>query len=201
MVQKVFAYHGTTLRRAKQILSGGFEFSRGAGDWLGEAIYFFEASEWLAWVYARKATREDQATGVDPAPEPAVLTGEIKLDGCIDLFDPEWVGLIGDVSRQLAAADALKRQHGPMLTSAAGKQFIIADYKMAGASFRTNTSDCAVFNALWDYCEDEGIDARCIRAPFVFGRQLFANSFFFHQSHAQIAVTDALLIESLKLLT
>jgi hypothetical protein len=176
------------MERAENIRRSGFEYSENPWDWLGKGVYFFEAAPSLAGDWSRQLVGRLASKGI--AAKPAVVSATLNLEGCIDLLDNDWIGAIQECARRLSAEGLLEQQHGLRLRSAANRAFIVADYDMPLASHRYNASDCQVINALWGYLRDGGDTAPAIRAPFVLGRQLYSNSFFFHESHVQIAVVD-----------
>lgn len=197
---RVQGFHGTTRARAETILAGSFRPSASPEAWLGTGIYFFEASPTLAWAYARVAVRREASLG--NIAEPAILTTEIDLKDCLDLFDQELNREIRQLAGVMSAGGQLPVQHGLRLTTAGGSRVLIADVTDAQLEFRSNTADCAVMNAFWSYMKDHGgLEPRSIRAPFAFGKQLFLNSFLFDQTHVQIAVKDPLIMSGLELVT
>ncbi len=180
------------MERAEQILLRGFEHSRNEWDWLGKGVYFFESAPTLARDWSEQLTARLATKGI--VAKSAVVSATLRLDGCIDLLDNEWVGAIQECAGRLTAEGMLKTQHGLRLRSAGNEASVICDYDMPLSSYRYNAADCQVMNALWGYLRDDGDTAPSIRAPFVLGKQLFSNSFFFHESHVQIAVIDPSVI-------
>ncbi len=197
MASIVTCFHGTTRDSALSILDGGFRPSCNPEDWLGRGIYFFEGSERLGWVYARKAVKRAQAAGLTA--EPALFAADIELARCIDLCDPGWSSRIRAVADRLARDGLLERQHGLRLATAAGKTMVLADYDMEPDTFRKNLSDCRVIDALWVSTAAREFEPQSVRAPFAFGKQNCLNSFFFDQSHIQISVSDVSVIHDLRL--
>ncbi len=197
---RVRGFHGTTLARAQTILAGSFRPSDTPEEWLGRGIYFFEASPTLAWAYARMAVRREELEG--NIAEPAILTSEIDLIDCLDLFDQALNRDIRQLAGMMSDGGALPLQHGLRLITAGGTGVIIADVTDTTSEFRKNTADCAVMNAFWSYMKDYGgFEPRTIRAPFTFGKQLYLNSFLFDQTHVQIAVKDPSVMSTLDLVT
>jgi hypothetical protein len=194
---KVFGYHGTTRSAAESIVANPllFQSSTGEGDWLGQGVYFFENSfrkgtEWAMRTVDKRATSGG-------AEAPAVLGCEIDLSNCLDLCDPRhsedlqsWV--IANID--LAGAPL---QHAPRLLTAAAKEVTISDFPYRTAKNRSLYRHPHKVNVLDKVLIDAFIDAMptakrfsTVRAPFNSGRQLFPNSYLFHNSQVQIAVRD-----------
>ncbi|MEQ1671351.1 MAG: hypothetical protein ABL893_10870 [Hyphomicrobium sp.] len=197
-MMRVKAYHGTTRTSADAILAGNFQPSKSPEEWLGTGIYFFEASETLAWTYARKAVREAVREKGEIDAVPAILIADIDLVDCLDMFEQSWNAAIANVVIQLEKAGELPSQHGLRLVTARGAKIIVGDVDMPPETFRKTFADFKVMNALWDYLQEDGFIARSIRAPFSFGRQHCLNSYLFNQSHVQIAVKDPSVIHDLR---
>lgn len=188
----VRGFHGTTMERAEQILRAGFEQSKNDWDWLGKGAYFFEDAPSIARDWSEQMVERLDKKGI--AAKPAVVSATLNLEGCIDLLDNELVASMKLCADRLASGGALKTQHGLRLRSAESRSFVIADYAMPLASHRYNAADCQVINALWGFLRDDGFSATSVRAPFVLGKQLYSNSFFFHETHVQIAVIERSII-------
>jgi hypothetical protein len=194
---KVFGYHGTTLSAAKAIMADPMQFqsSTSEGDWLGQGIYFFENSfrkgtEWALRTF-------DKCSRLGDAEAPAVLGCEIDLSNCLDLCDPRhsedlqsWVIANFDL-----ASGPL--QHAPRLLTVAGKEISVSDLPYRSPKNRALYHHPHKVNVLDKVLIDAFVDAlpankrfSTVRAPFNSGRQLFPNSYLFHNSQVQIAVRD-----------
>jgi hypothetical protein len=194
---KVYGYHGTTLRAANAIMADPMQFqpSHSAGDWLGQGIYFFENSFRKGIEWADRTV--DKRIKIGHTEDPAVLGCEIDLSICLDLCDPRhsedflsWIAANFD----LASAPL---QHGPRLLTFASKEISVSDLPDRSPKNRGLYRHPHKVNVLDKVLIDAFIDAlptskrfSTVRAPFNSGRQLFPNSYLFHNSQVQIAVRD-----------
>jgi hypothetical protein len=194
---RVFGYHGTTQAAAKAILSDptNFILSAGAGDWLGAGIYFFENSYQKGLEWARRSAGKTRPPSLRQ--QEAVLGCEIDLTNCLDFCDPTQTAEFRNwVDVHINTPD-LDMQHAPRLLSAKAREFSISDYPYRHAK----NSDRYKFQYKINVLDKGVIDAflatmrpakrfTSVRAPFNSGRQLFPNSYLFHNSQIQIAVRD-----------
>lgn len=195
---RVRGFHGTTLSRAENILSEGFEPSTSADDWLGTGIYFFEKCTTLAKYYAKRKAQDDfRSKGTEQ--HPVIIAADIVLENCIDLMEYRWLQQVKKLGQQRTSEGRLLSQNGLRLRTAAGKILTFEDHAPLADRYRKNFADCEVMNALSAKVSFDGKPADCVRSPFVFGRQLYANSYFFDQTHVQIAVINADILERLSL--
>lgn len=87
------AYHGTTMENARSIVQGGhFKSSRGSDVYLGDGVYFYEASKWHAFEWAKR-----NYAGVDLG----ILRAWVNLGKCLDLNNYEHRLLLKQVRREL----------------------------------------------------------------------------------------------------
>jgi hypothetical protein len=87
------AYHGTELGRAKSIeVSRTFDESRGPDHYLGDGVYFYEASRWHAFAWAKRRWGT-VAVGI--------IRATINLGRCLDLSSYEHRSLLRQVRREL----------------------------------------------------------------------------------------------------
>lgn len=188
MPRIVRAFHGTTLSSARAILSGNSPFrpSANAHDWLGHGIYFFEESQTLALDWAIRRVREAASAG--NVEEPAVIGADLQLDDCLDLASADWGPALGLIHQKLAGT--VQPQHGPVVTTAAGSQLVLADKPMPGNTFALNFTDCAVVDALVQDQRRLGRRITSKRSAFAYGSQLYQNSYLLSGTHVQIAVMD-----------
>ncbi len=76
----VDAYHGTEKANLRSIMENGFAISTNADQHLGDGIYFYEGSKWLAQNWPKIRNKH-----ANPNAKVAVLRCTINLRRCIDL--------------------------------------------------------------------------------------------------------------------
>lgn len=109
------AFHGTSLKHVKKILSEGFQISRGSNQYLGDGVYFFESSEWHAKNWALK--NRDRLTE-----KIAVIQAIINLGHCYDLHNEEYRKLARETK------DNLNRQGNKKITDAVVINFLATKF-------------------------------------------------------------------------
>jgi hypothetical protein len=194
---KVFGYHGTTQEVAKIILEDvrQFKHSTSPGDWLGSGIYFFENSYLKGLEWARRTVSKRNMSGHRDVT--AVIACEIDLSRCLDLCDPTFAEELRSWVDENIAIDGLEMQHAPRLFSIGKREFSISDRPYNHARnrdryqhpYKVNVLDKEVINAFLE-AMPTAKRFSTVRAPFNSGRQLFPNSYLFHNSQVQIAVRD-----------
>jgi hypothetical protein len=194
---RVFGYHGTTDRAADGILSDPTQFalSTSAGDWLGIGVYFFESSYQKGLEWARRTVEKDRLAGFQVTE--AVLGCEIDLSHCLDFCDPSQTAAFGRWADAHIDHTTVEVQHAPRLYTPRGREFSISDRAYRLARYRgiykyphkVNVFDKTLIEA---YVAGLRPAKRftTVRAPFNSGRQMFPNSYLFHNSQIQIAVRD-----------
>jgi hypothetical protein len=136
----IVGYHGTRKKTAERLVDGEpFGPSVNDDDWLGHGIYFWEYAPQQAWWWADRRYKGDAA----------VVGASIRLGRCLDLLDPNNVGLVKAAHEELATA-----------------------YSAAGAKMPNNANthkyrDCAVFKFLHDRLDTQGYSYETCRAVFV----------------------------------
>ena len=111
------AFHGTSSKNAKKILSEGFQISRGPGQFLGDGVYFFESSEWHAKNWALR--HRDRLTE-----KIAVIQALINLGHCYDLHNAEYRKLARETKENL-------NRHGTKeITDAVVINFLATKFKI-----------------------------------------------------------------------
>lgn len=191
--KRVAGYHGTTASAATIIQRDGFKLSENSWDWLGKGVYFFEAAPSMAWQWAVEFAERQRKKGNDSTP--ALLSAVLDIERCMDLLDDVWDEPMKAAADELEKDGVLAQQHGLRLRSAKlSRAVIVSDYEMPLKAYRNNSADCQVVNAVWGKAKDAGFLASGIRAPFVLGKQLYSNSFFFDEGHVQISVVDRNII-------
>lgn len=183
----VTAYHGTTREVVDRILHEGFLKTELADAWLGHGVYFFQAAPLMALAYARREARKRSGT-------PTVLYSRIALRNCFDLFDIKWSRELQSTWQNLKNNNTLPPQKGLKLKLANGIKIDLSTYDSTNTEDLQNNSDCAIVNKTLRRLETGEVIFSSVRAPFVFGRQVYDNSYFFHQTHVQISVRDQSII-------
>jgi hypothetical protein len=166
---RAIGYHGTSVERAERILASGFQASHNEYDWLGDGAYFFQDAPGRAWEWARERF----------GGEAAVVGAEIDLDGCMDLLDSSWHGVLRDAHADLRAR--LRKLGYPEPRQTRGAHRL----------------DREVVNHAAKRLERGGIPVRSVRAAFAEGEPLFPGSALYSRSHIQITVRDSSAIQRL----
>lgn len=109
-----------------------------------------------------------------------MIRAEIDLDGCIDLLDTEWEGVISKAYEDFYAM--MERNNKPIP-------------KQRG---KVHTLDREVLNFLAGLLTVRGFSVRSIRASFPEGGPLYPGSSLTRQGHVQIAVRDLTAISNLE---
>ena len=100
----VLAYHGCDKSVAERVLSGEDELkhSKNDYDWLGEGIYFWEASPRRAFEWATLAKHNPKLSR-SRVTTPAVIGAVIDLGNCLDLLEAESIQLIEESRERFSA--------------------------------------------------------------------------------------------------
>lgn len=170
----VLGYHGCDAEIARKIVAGDDTLSPSMNDydWLGHGQYFWEdsASRALRW-----ATEQSKKPG-GRIKTPGVLGAVVDLGNCLNLIDAEYIGLIRKTHDRLTQ---LMEEIGQPMPKNAGKEF------------RARKLDCAVFQALHQFREEEGLEPfDTVRAFFVEGEPIYPTSGIRRLDHIQICVRD-----------
>lgn len=167
-----FGYHGCDVSTMRKALEGEpLKPSENKYDWLGHGIYFWEDSP----ARAKRWGLEAGASG-NNIQNPAVLGAVIELKNCLNLTDPENIGLL-----QLAHREFLKicqrdsvpvpRNFGPDL----GARYL----------------DCAVMEHLHQLSEDAGLPPfDSVRGFFTEGKPAYETAGFRILDHVQICIRN-----------
>ena len=198
MSRLTVGYHGTTRQIADEIVHGSKPFlkSNNEGDWLGYGAYFFEdgRKRALTWAKNRYST---------PLNEPAVVSVNIDLDGCLDLVDSKFCALLRnkyhdflDLERQLGSFDD---QAGLIVLG--GKVFTT---ESSDTNPRTrppidNYRDRTFINWIVRILRKRGVTIRSVRGVFLSGSGIFETSHVFDWGHIQIAVLDDTVLSDPKI--
>lgn len=196
MSRWVRAYHGTTLSNALTVVQhqAPFDHSDNGGDWLGKGVYFFEDNLIRAIDWAKGRVSQLALTG--KVEDPAVIAAELDLSQCLDICSSDWDDALREVANRLELAGELRHQHGPLLFTALRTPVVIADHAMHISTACENTADAHVIDTLIEDLTGAGEVITAIRGAFPSGIQLYRNSYFFDQTHIQIAVLDPVAVIS-----
>lgn len=163
----VIGFHGTDTAAADRLVSGeDFEPSDNADEWFGKGIYFWEHAFKQAWWWARSHKKH---------PDPAVIGAVIRLGNCFDLLDP-------------GNAIILRGFHDKMIEDMEAAELEIP------INVRTRRRlDCAMFNYMYDDCEQarKPLDsARAVYVPTSPARRVCTGSWISEETHIQICVRN-----------
>ena len=155
----VRGFHGTLRDRASQIVKlQRIEPSGNPYDWLGHGAYFWEESyerarQWAERKYAEEAT---------------VISAEVRLGSCINLFDASWASVLNRAHEDLRNRYANVGQ--PMPQNRGGRREL----------------DCAIINYVTQYL----YQADTIRAAYLEGEAIYPTSLFVGLAHIQLVVRN-----------
>jgi hypothetical protein len=168
----VFGYHGCDRSTLRKALDGEtLRPSRNKYDWLGSGIYFWEDSPSRAERWARES-----APGRPDVRNPAVLGAVLELKNCLNLTDPETIGML-----QLAHQDFIKRCREASVPAPVN----------FGRDLGARFLDCAVMEHLHTLNESAGrppFDS--VRAFFTEGEPAYENAGFRILDHVQICIRN-----------
>jgi hypothetical protein len=170
-VATILGYHGCHRNFAAGARSGTITLARwkpsqNVYDWLGEGIYFWEASR----------TRAEQWASQQFGSQADVLAVEIDLGQCLNLLESTYHDALRATYRNLRAV--YRTQGWTLPKNQKGR----------------HDMDCLVINKFVKFMERfeerQGILFQSVRGVFEEGRPLFSGSAIRAQSHIQIAVRD-----------
>ena len=168
----VLGYHGCDAEVARRIAGGEGALlpSTNDYDWLGHGQYFWEDSAERAFLWAQRESRKPHS----PIKLAGVLGAVIDLGNCLNLIEVEYLDLVR------AAHDRLG-----LLMQEIGEPMP----KNTGREFRARKLDCAVFQALHQFREEEGLPPfDTVRAFFVEGQPLYPSAGIRQLDHIQVCV-------------
>lgn len=155
----VRVFHGTSIEKAMKIVEDQWIIpSENVFDWLGHGVYFWEESyqrarQWAERKYLSKA---------------AVVSTDVKLGHCMNLFDSSWSTVIKRAYEDLHQKHQLDKI--PLPVNRAGRREL----------------DCAVVNAIAENIYD--IDT--VRAAYIEGEPAFPTSLFVGLAHIQMVARN-----------
>ena len=160
---EVIGFHGTRRDVVSRLLAHAIQVSDQHFEWLGTGFYFWQDSPWRAHRWAVERFGDDAA----------VIVARVSLDGCLDLFNPQWHHSLAEADDEYVS-DCVLNGRAP------------AENRPSGNRAR----DCAVINWYCDRAADESLHIRSVRAIFEEGEPIFEASAIRALSHVQIAVRD-----------
>lgn len=166
-------YHGCDEDTARLVLEGRpLRESTNAHDWLGHGVYFWEDSPARAMRWAQEAALRVNSS----VRTPAVLGAVLDLKSCLNLTDPESIGLV-----QVAYTDFM----------ATCIQDDVEVPRNKGANLGARYLDCAVMNHLHMLHENAGwLPFDSVRAFFTEGKPAYENAGFRILDHVQICIRN-----------
>jgi len=168
----VLGYHGGDAEVARRIAAGGDTLSPSTNDydWLGHGQYFWEDSAERAFLWAQEESKKTNSH----IREPAVLGAIIDLGNCLNLIDVEYLDLVRVTHHRLK--ELMEEIGAPMP-------------KNSGRNFRARKLDCAVFEALHQFREEQSLPPfETVRAFFVEGEPLYPSAGIRQLDHIQVCV-------------
>jgi len=192
----VTGYHGTTKEVAADVVAGTMQLrhSINIGDWLGRGAYFWQDAPYRALLWAKF---RNKGLPIE------VLTADIDLQDCLDLFDavahkelrrayPRFLQAekeIGIVSSQ----DELFVTNGKVMTK--NDTTPIVERSDPYITYR----DRAFIDWYVQEQKKKGSPIASIRGIFLVGKSLYQESFLFNWANAQITVLDGARISNIRL--
>jgi hypothetical protein len=177
----VNGYHGTSRRRAENILAAGFRPSTNGYDWLGTGVYFWQdaPNHALHWAQQNHPT------------EPAVIKSRLRIDNtCLDLLDMSGMNNSNFWTNSYNGFTEMYQKGGQNLPTQnptiPGKRRL----------------DCAFFDYFINTFAKQSIiygaskTIGSVRSAFVEGNPIFPGSAVYDQTHVQISIINLDLIES-----
>lgn len=185
MTFKIEAYHGTTADVVEKLeVSRGFKESERDGLWLGTGAYFFESAPNQALSWAVNAA-------ADRGLEPVVIRAEIELNTYLDFSDRTyWSDL------QLLYEDM--RQNGEIRSQIGPLSLFVARLRRY-ENFGHNLVDHDVVNRYvlsLEESDEHDIKIDGIRCPFVRGKAIYDDSWFYTGSCIMVSVRNLGCIKS-----
>jgi hypothetical protein len=177
----VNGYHGTSHRRAENILAAGFRPSTNGYDWLGTGVYFWQdaPNHALHWAQQNHPT------------EPAVIKSRLRIDNtCLDLLDMSGIDNSNFWMNSYNGFTEMYRIEGQNLPTQ--NPVIPGKCRL----------DCAFFDYFVNTFTQKSISYRtstmigAVRCAFVEGKPIFPGSAVYDQTHVQISIVNLNLIES-----
>lgn len=184
------AYHGTSRDAAYEIIeTRNFRVSSGDATFLGTGAYFFEAGprHALSW-----ADRKGELEGCQVAVIEAVIHAEVVLNLC----DRKHQSTIQSIYSHLSSLQELPAQIGP--------DGLFSDETRQLPDFGKNKRDHCVMNVVIEVVNEtlkpDGQEIEVVRCPFVRGKQLYPQSWFFTGACVMLSVTKLSCISEMRII-
>ena len=168
----VLAYHGCDVAVAEKLLAGdSFEFSENDYDWLGNGIYFWEASPQRGLDFAIELTaRRDSRVTL-----PTVVGVAVELGFCLDLTTK-------------AGIDQVRVAYDKFITNCKTKGVPVP---INGPHPLLRKLDCAVITTLHGIRGQGNLDPiDTVKGVFLEGKPIYPNSGLLDKTHTQICVRN-----------
>jgi hypothetical protein len=168
----VLGYHGCDLALAREVVLGEKLLVPSVNnyDWLGHGIYFWEDSPGRAMRWAQEESKKAGSR----IKTPCVLGAVIDLGNCLNLIDAEFLDVVRSTHERFEKTVVESGVEMP---------------KNSGLDLRNRKLDCAVFQSLHEFREEDALPAfDTVRAFFVEGEPLYATAGIRALDHIQICV-------------
>ena len=176
----VLGFHGCDATVAERVFKGnaGIAPSANLYDWLGNGIYFWEASPQRALEWAVNAKSQPSKSSTGKVIKPAVIGAVIDLGRCCNLFDS---AALTELSEAWAILKLAHEEAGTPLPENKGPDSDRA------ARFR----DRAVIEVMHEVRRRQGLpDYDTVRAAFGEGGLVYEGAGLTARNHIQIAVRN-----------
>lgn len=178
----IYGFHGCDRRVGEAVLASHTQHlnaSENTYDWLGNGIYFWEASPERALEFAREA-KVHKKISKGRVRRPYVVGAVIELGNCLNLLDH--AGLM----EMRAAYEMFKAS-----TEAGGGQLPINKYQDKSGAYLTRALDCAVLEYLHGIRRASGLPSYdTVVGALWEGNLLYDNAGVTDKNHMQICVRN-----------
>ncbi|MBN9385114.1 MAG: hypothetical protein J0H74_30440 [Chitinophagaceae bacterium] len=171
---EVTAFHSCDRELGMRLLNGSDELrpSHNPWDWLGPGIYFWEQNPSRALTYAEEAARQQQKFS-GRIRTPFVIGAIIELGNCLNLVEPDSIGIVREAHTKLLAT-----MHN-------------GDEKMPVNKGANRQLDCAVLKYVHESARLAGLpNFDSIRSPFHEGAPIYEGANFTDRLHVEICVRN-----------
>lgn len=192
-------YHGTSLARAKNILSDGFIISsQKPRMWLGTGTYFFQEAPQLCERWAKFTAEHRDNSSSDEAKIPAVIKAKIDTSNMIDLTDSGYWPRLRDIySLHKNKIDSLEQNTVETLVRGLNS--------IEKSRDQDHLADHFLVDTFFDYsvalASSVGVvPPTTMRAVFIEGAPVHPSSWLFDEASVMLSVKDLSAIISLEIL-
>ena len=175
----ITGYHSCDKSVGIAVLNGEMELkpSNNPWDWLGEGIYFWEQNPSRALEYAEESANGEQFNKI-PIKTPFVLGATVELGKCLNLIEPESIGLLSKAYYEL---ERIYKESGKKMPENKGNG--------------NRLLDCAVIRHIHHSAKDNPLLAYdSIRCSFDEGKEVYPGSNFTTRNHIQVCLLNPSLI-------